>query len=123
MTTEYEPETRRLLNKLRAQVAAEDQMKIDLPRAKEYDGNPICDVLEDTRLSLRGRCLLAYCLSRQDGFTISASTLDSIVPERMGGLFGALRELEDKGFAKRSDPDCWTFFAVPVEDSKGSDAK
>ena len=114
---DHESEIQRLIKKIRAQVAAEEQMRLNLPRAKAYDDDVvICNALENTRLSFAGRGLLAYCLSREKGFTISFSMLDAIEPaNRMGGLFRALRELEDNGFAKRTGPDCWTFFAVPEE--------
>ena len=113
---DHESEIQRLIKKLREEIAAEEQMARNLPRAREYDNVVICDALENTRLSFGGRGLLAYCLSRESGFTISYSLLDAIGSEnRMGGLFRAIRELEDNGLAKRTGPDCWTFYAVPEE--------
>jgi len=59
--THHESVSRRLLDRLRAHVAADSEMKIDVPRAQEYDRTLICDVLENRRLCFELEACWPFC--------------------------------------------------------------
>jgi hypothetical protein len=66
------------------------------------------DLLADERLSFKARGLLAYLLSRPDGWHTDATRLAQIGPDGRRSILTGLSELEEAGYLKRTraqDPD------------------
>lgn len=60
------------------------------------------DALEDERLSFKARGLLAYLLSRPDGWSTDSSELATHGPDGRTAVLSALKELEEAGYLRRT---------------------
>lgn len=60
------------------------------------------DLIEDSRLSFKARGLLAYLLSRPDGWQTDAGRLASQGPDGRSAILAGLKELEKAGYLKRT---------------------
>lgn len=91
------------------------------PRTKRFTMLPN-ELLEDTSLSFKARGLLAYLLSRPDGWHTDATELASCGPDGRTAMLSGLRELEEAGYLHRKQfrdaqgqffTECW------VQDTPG----
>lgn len=70
-----------------------------IPNKKRYV-SIACDALEDSRLSLQAKGILAYLLSRPDDWEVSVQQLVSIGPDGRSTVQSCLQELAECGYAK-----------------------
>lgn len=60
------------------------------------------DLIEDSRLSFKARGLLAYLLSRPDGWQTDAHRLAARGPDGRAAILSGLKELENASYLKRT---------------------
>jgi hypothetical protein len=80
-------------------------------RAEVFDDSSIVDILERRHLSLAARALLAWTITRAPG-SVTVEELDHAIGADRVLLYRTLGELEQQGFAKRTDAGGWQFSLV-----------
>jgi hypothetical protein len=74
------------------------------------------EVIEDPDISFRAKGILAYLLSKPDGWNVSYRQLKEVGQDGAHAVMGALKELEDTGYLTRwkqqDDKGRWTSYSI-----------